>query len=202
MCRGKGRAPGATPHRVGSGHVPGLMRVGSGHVPGLMRGGNRHVPGLMRGGSGHVPGLMRGGCGHVPGLMGPLGRRVPAREQFGPELIYPLLSSQTPAPYPGLHSLVFLESSSLMQLGLSLNCQLLESAGWICWDPLCLQWASLLTQMVPNLPAMHGLNPWVGKIPWRRAWQPTPVFLPGELHGQRSLRSDQSLSCVRLFATP
>ena len=30
-------------------------------------------------------------------------------------------------------------------------------------------------------------SPWVGKIPWRRAWQPTPVFLPGESHGQRSL---------------
>ena len=29
--------------------------------------------------------------------------------------------------------------------------------------------------------------PWVGKIPWRRAWQPTPVFLPGESHGQRNL---------------
>ena len=28
---------------------------------------------------------------------------------------------------------------------------------------------------------------WVGKIPWRRAWQPTPVLLPGESHGQRSL---------------
>ena len=28
---------------------------------------------------------------------------------------------------------------------------------------------------------------WVGTIPWRRAWQPTPVFLPGESHGQRSL---------------
>ena len=27
----------------------------------------------------------------------------------------------------------------------------------------------------------------VGKIPWKRAWQPTPVFLPGEFHGQRSL---------------
>ena len=27
---------------------------------------------------------------------------------------------------------------------------------------------------------IHGLNPWVRKIPWRRAWQPTPVFLPGE----------------------
>ena len=29
-------------------------------------------------------------------------------------------------------------------------------------------------------------NPWVGKVFWRRAWQPTPVFLPGESHGQRS----------------
>ena len=32
-----------------------------------------------------------------------------------------------------------------------------------------------------------GLDPWVGKIPWSRKWQPTPVFLPGESHGQRSL---------------
>ena len=30
-------------------------------------------------------------------------------------------------------------------------------------------------------------DPWVGKIPWRMEWQPTPVFLPGESHGQRSL---------------
>ena len=29
-------------------------------------------------------------------------------------------------------------------------------------------------------------DPWVGKLPWRRAWQPTPVFLPEESHGQRS----------------
>ena len=33
----------------------------------------------------------------------------------------------------------------------------------------------------------YGFNLWVGKIPWRRAWQFTPVFLPGESHGQRSL---------------
>ena len=32
-----------------------------------------------------------------------------------------------------------------------------------------------------------GFDPWVGKIPCRRAWQPTPVFLPGEAPGQRSL---------------
>ena len=30
-------------------------------------------------------------------------------------------------------------------------------------------------------------DPWVGKIPWRREWQPTPVFLPGESRGQRNL---------------
>ena len=30
-------------------------------------------------------------------------------------------------------------------------------------------------------------DPWVGKIPWRKKWQPTPVFLPGKSHGQRSL---------------
>ena len=43
--------------------------------------------------------------------------------------------------------------------------------------------------MVKNPPAMREtwISSWVGKIPWRRAWQPTPVFLPGESHGQRSL---------------
>ena len=33
----------------------------------------------------------------------------------------------------------------------------------------------------------HRFNPWVGKIPWRRKWQPTPVFLSGRFHGQKSL---------------
>ena len=43
--------------------------------------------------------------------------------------------------------------------------------------------------MVKNLPVVGGpgFNPWVGKIPRRREWQPTPVFLPGESHGHRSL---------------
>ena len=47
--------------------------------------------------------------------------------------------------------------------------------------------------MVKNLPAnarrhrRPGFNPWVRKIPWRRAWQPTPIFLPEESHGQRTL---------------
>ena len=31
------------------------------------------------------------------------------------------------------------------------------------------------------------VNPWVREMPWRRTWQPTPIFLPGDSHGQRSL---------------
>ena len=46
--------------------------------------------------------------------------------------------------------------------------------------------------VVKNLPAIQGhkrfrFDPWIRKIPWRRAWQHTPVFLPGEAHGQGSL---------------
>ena len=33
----------------------------------------------------------------------------------------------------------------------------------------------------------HGFSPWVRKIPWRWKWQPTPIFLPGKSHGQKSL---------------
>ena len=51
--------------------------------------------------------------------------------------------------------------------------------------------ASLVAQVVKNLLAMWEfhpeLHPWAGKISWRKAWQPTPVFLPGESHRQRSL---------------
>ena len=51
--------------------------------------------------------------------------------------------------------------------------------------------ASLVAVTVENLPAMQEtqmlFSLWIGKIPWRREWLPTPVFLPGEFHGQRSL---------------
>ena len=48
------------------------------------------------------------------------------------------------------------------------------------------------SSVVKNLSANAGktrdrLDPWVGKMPWRRKLQPTPVFLPGESHEQRSL---------------
>ena len=48
---------------------------------------------------------------------------------------------------------------------------------WLRWLRICLQCGRL------------GFNPWVKKRPWRREWQSTPVFLPGEFHGQRRLMS-------------
>ena len=46
-----------------------------------------------------------------------------------------------------------------------------------------------MAQTVKNLPARWEawFDLWVGTIPWRRDWQPTPLFLPGEFHGQLSL---------------
>ena len=57
--------------------------------------------------------------------------------------------------------------------------------------------ASLVAQTVRNLPAMQetGFDPWVRKISCRRSWQPTPVFLPGEFHGQRSLVAYSPWGC-------
>ena len=43
--------------------------------------------------------------------------------------------------------------------------------------------------------ARPGFYPWVGKTPCRRKWQPTPVFLLGEFHGQRSLESYSPWGC-------
>ena len=50
---------------------------------------------------------------------------------------------------------------------------------------------SLMAHAIKKLSAMYTgsptFDPWFRKIPWRRAWQPTPLFLPGEFHGQKSL---------------
>ena len=48
----------------------------------------------------------------------------------------------------------------------------------------------------------HEFDPWVGKI-WRRAWQPTPVFFPGESHGHMAQSALLShFGCVQLCVTP
>ena len=60
--------------------------------------------------------------------------------------------------------------------------------------------------VVKNLPASAGdargwFYPWVGKIPWSRKWQLTPVFLPGKFHGQRNLEGYSSRGCKELDMT-
>ena len=61
--------------------------------------------------------------------------------------------------------------------------------------------------MVKNLTASarrcrkHGFDPWVGKLPWKKKWQPTPVLLPGESHGQWSLVGYSPWGCKELDKT-
>ena len=57
--------------------------------------------------------------------------------------------------------------------------------------------ASLVVQTVKNPPnnVRDRVRSWVGKIPWQSRWQPTPVFLPGEYHGQRNLAGYSPWGC-------
>ena len=93
----------------------------------------------------------------------------------------------------------------LKDMSSSLPCGAFLAAGSLCGEKcscfqyavLCLDEASLLAQTVKNLPTIWkpGFDPWVGRIPWRRERQPTPVFLPEESHGQRSLAGYSPWGC-------
>ena len=61
--------------------------------------------------------------------------------------------------------------------------------GWLRQQRICLQCRRPV------------FNPWIRKIPWRREWQPTPVFLPGESRGQRSLVGYTLWGCKELDMT-
>jgi len=60
-----------------------------------------------------------------------------------------------------------------------------------------------VAQTIKNLPAVRRprFNPWVWKIPRRREWLPTPVFLPGEFHEQSSLAGYSLWGCKELDIT-
>ena len=63
--------------------------------------------------------------------------------------------------------------------------------------------ASLVTQTVKCLPTVREtwFDPWAKKIPWRRKWQPTPVFLPGESQGQQGLVGCRLWGCTESDTT-
>ena len=58
--------------------------------------------------------------------------------------------------------------------------------------------------VLKNPPANAGevkFDPWIGMFPWRRKWQPTPVFLPGKSHKQRSLVGYRPWGCKQSVMT-
>ena len=56
-------------------------------------------------------------------------------------------------------------------------------------------WSSLRLTCQLRRHKRHGFDPWVRKNPWRRKWQPTPIFLPGESHGERNLAGFSPCCC-------
>ena len=92
-----------------------------------------------------------------------------------------------PAPHPGLYDS---SGSSRDVPGRRLSVGKRMEIGRMIMqaDTECTRRASQVAQWqkIPLPSRRLGLHPWVGKIPWRRKWQPTPVFLPGKSHGQRS----------------
>ena len=78
----------------------------------------------------------------------------------------------------------------------NMKCKTIILILWYILQTYC----SHVAQVVKNPPADAGdtrcwLDPWVRKILWRRKWQPTPFFLPGESHGQRSLMGYSPCGC-------
>ena len=81
----------------------------------------------------------------------------------------------------------------------------LELAGrfFTTWDDASMDTATHLYKGFPGLSSKEStcqcrtlrFDPWVRKIPWRKKWQPTPVFLPGESRGQRSLAGCSPRDC-------
>ena len=96
----------------------------------------------------------------------------------------PHLHSSTHIPFSFIHQ----EARGPLHLGRVAPCDAEQEKGeelnlrasrpwclpwWLRWESVCLQCRR------------SGFDPWVGKIPCRRKWQPTPVLLPGKSHGQR-----------------
>ena len=100
-----------------------------------------------------------------------LGREDPWRRKWQPTPIF------LPRKFHGLRSLVDYSPRGCKESDTTerLCFRFFHFPWWLRQYRICLQCRK------------PGFDPWVGNIPWRRKWQPTPVFLSGVLHGQRSL---------------
>ena len=105
-------------------------------------------------------------------------------ENMGRARLSSLSSFPSPSlsPFPYLSLITSFSLWSLTLIHHLLNKCLVSAT----WHPRWLSGKELSSQCRRGK-KRHRFNPWVREIPWRRAWQPTPVFLPGESHGLRSL---------------
>ena len=90
-----------------------------------------------------------------------------------PDLEFSDLREACQPPYKAYIFTIYSEASELHKI-----CRLVLGNYYLWW----LRWSRIWPQC-----RRPEFNPLAGKMPWRRAWQPTPVFLPGESHGQKSL---------------
>ena len=105
--------------------------------------------------------------------------RIPWREEPGRLLVHGVAKSRTQLSN-FTFTFTFLPShfSFLSTNTQYLLCIISKLSRWYCGKESTCQWRRCKT---------CGFHLWVKKIPWRRKWQPTPVFLPGESHGERNL---------------
>ena len=105
----------------------------------------------------------------------------PSRKDLFPHLhLYPI---------GGRVSTLLPDRSVPVSLALSLFCKIVLALwGSLLWNSRLPSWPRSTDSACQCRRCRRcGFDPWVGKIPWKRKWQLTPVFLPGESHGQRSL---------------
>ena len=97
--------------------------------------------------------------------------------------------------FPNTHSLSYTHTHThththILSLSLSLSISLSNQLA-VCTEIHRTSQTVLLVKNPPTCQCRRcqrcEFNPWLGKIPWRRKWQPIPVLWPGEFHGQRSL---------------
>ena len=133
-------------------------------------------------------------CWHVDMLtlvirdhLGPPGRLPPGFQNISVEISNQILIFQglttciTSLPSPAVYFESFTTSGHLLQCS--------EKDGWNSDQlilPVGLPWWLSGKESACQC-KRHSFNPWVGKIPWRRKWQSTLVFMPGKSHGQRTL---------------
>ena len=100
------------------------------------------------------------------------------------------LSTRAPSHLQAVSTLVQLIFLTCPRSSLESHCTLWVHLLVCPWPHWLLDWNIpwwLSGERICLLTLEMQVNPWVGKMLWRRKWQPTPVFLPGTSHGQRCL---------------